>query len=495
MPTGLDPRLIEAPGGGLVRNADPRHVQDRQWSNGRNIRFPTGGTRVRKTDGFSRMEDSGAPMEPLRAIWWYVPTSGEGAQLVRIGVTGAWAGSGETLTRIATFTQRSLHDVITIDQFLDSLIWTDGIEVWEWNGAEEATPLADTSPGAPVSGLAPVGALVEIHKERVLLGRLPNQPWMLSYSYPRNVHDWTTEGAGDQDFLEDSTGLTAIKVLGDHAIIHKPNRLYRFISVGPPDIYVAEGIPGDDGALSARSPISVGSYQYYLGRHNFYRLGSFSEAIGDSVWPDVADAIDWPRAHLAYAYRRLEFDEVCWKIPTRGSDQPNLTAVFNDRDQTWTLTDHDRGTCFAEMPPPGTSEGQDPGETHRPPVLSAFGTASGLIQIYGGTDADGVPVYSWVESRHFTDGLIPVKVLAAPIYATGTGNLNVTVRAAMDPRMPMPPWKPPRQLPLDPQRYRPWVDVREYGRLWQVRLESNQMGDDWEVAAYGAAVIPGGFAR
>lgn len=488
MPTALDPHFIEAPGGGIIRNADPRHVPDRSWANGRNVRFPTGGTRVRKTDGYSRIEDPGGPTEPLRAIWWYVPPSGENPQLVRIGLTGAWVGSGDTLVRIATFPTRTLNDVVTLDQHKEMLIWSDGIEVYGWNGADDAFVIVVDAAQGP-------GALVEIHKSRVLVGRFPNQPWRLSYSMPDDPLDWTGDIAGDQFFLEDSTGLTAVKVLGDHAIIHKPNRLYRFISVGPPEIYIVEGIPADDGSVSARSPISIGSYQYYCGRTNFYRLGSFSEPIGDAIWPEISDAIDWPRAHLIYAYRRLEHDEVCWKIPARGSAQPNLTAVYNYRDQTWSLTDHDPGMCFTELPPPGPDAGQATNEENLRPVRGAFGQASGLIQVYGGHDADGVPIYPWVESRHFNDGLLPTKILVVPVYATGTGTLRITVRAAMDPRTPMPPWKPPRELPLDPARYRPWVDVREYGRIWQVRMESNALGDDWEVAAYGAANIPGGYAR
>jgi hypothetical protein len=483
MPSAIDPRIVEGPGGGLVRNADPRHVPDRAWTNGRNIRFPTGGTRVRKVDGYVRMDDPGAPAEALRAIWWYVPPSGQDPVLVRIGLTGAWAGSGDTLTQIAAFTPRTLDDIVTLDQYRETLVWSDGIETYAWPGQDEAAVIAD----------APPGALVEIHKEHVLLARLTNQPWRVSYSAVGAPDDWTGDTAGDQDFLEDSTGITAVKVLGDHAIIHKPNRIYRMIFVGPPDQYITEGVPADDGAIAARAPISIGSYQFYQGRTNFYRLGSFAEPIGDAIWPEVSDAIDWTRAHLIYAYRRLEWDEICWKIPARGAAQPNLTAIYNFRELTWSLTDHDPGLCFTELPPVSPQPPVlDPKVS---PVQSAFGQVNGRIQLYGGPDADGTPIFAWVESRHFTDGLLPAKILAVPLFAKGTGVLRVSVRAGMDPRQPMPPWPGIRELPLDSPRYRPWVDVREYGRLWQVRLESNQLGDEWEVSAYGAAVISGGYAR
>ena len=58
-------------------------------------------------------------------------------------------------------------------------------------------------------------------------------------------------------------------MLGDHAIVHKPNRLYRMVRLDPPDYYLFEGIPADDGSISARGPISIGSYQMYPGRTAF----------------------------------------------------------------------------------------------------------------------------------------------------------------------------------------------------------------------------------
>jgi hypothetical protein len=286
-----------------------------------------------------------------------------------------------------------------------------------------------------------------------------------------------------------------MKVLGDHVIVHKPNRLYRVIFVGPPDNYIVEGIPADDGAVSARSPISIGAYQYYMGRTNFYRLASFSEPIGDRIWPAVENHIDWEQAHLIYAYRRLEHDEVCWKIPTQFSTQPDLTVVFNFRDQTWSLTDHDPGLCFSEVPSAKLPPLPVLGPILPPPVRGVFGQVNGDLQVYGGVNAGEEPIHAWVESRHFTDGLVPVKVLAAPVFATGFGTLQVTVRAAMEARQPMPEWGAPQPLILNPSQTRPWVDVRHYGRLWQVRLESEAIDTAWEVSAYGAAVIPGDYAR
>jgi hypothetical protein len=59
----------------------------------------------------------------------------------------------------------------------------------------------------------------------------------------------------------------------------------------------------------------------------------------------------------------------------------------------------------------------------------------------------------------------------------------------------MPPWPPAQPLALVAGQTRPWVDVRQYGRVWQVRFETRNLEDSWEIPAYGAAVIPGGYAR
>jgi hypothetical protein len=483
MPTAIEPRLVEGPGAGLVRNVDPRHVPDQAWSNGRNIRFPSGGARVKSTDGYQRIEAFQPPV-PVVVVWWYVPLIGH-PTLVTITTEGAWAGLGAERDALMTYeTPRTVDTIVTVDQYKEHLIWADGQHVWTWPGTGAVVPLAG----------APVGHIVEIHKEHVLVANLTSplvQPWRVAFSTLENPFDWTSDSAGDRDFAEDATPITAAKVLGDHVIIHKPNRLARMIFVGPPEQYLVEGIPADDGALTARAAISIGSYQFYMGRTNFYRLAAFSEAIGDRIWPEVQASIDWPRAHLTYAYRRLEWDEVAWKIPTRGAAQPDLTVIFNFRDQTWSLTDHDPGLCFAEVP---TEAVPVPSLTPSA-VTGVFGTVDGQVHAYGGPNAAGTSIHAWVESRHFTDGLTPAKILAVPCFATGTGTLQVSLRAAMDPRQPMPAWPPAQPLALAPVQTRPWVDVRQYGRLWQIRFETQNLEDSWEIPAYGAAVIPGGYAR
>jgi hypothetical protein len=492
MPTAAQVALIEGPGGGVIGHRDPRHVPDQAWSNGRNVRFPTGGSRIRKTDGYTRY-DSTTPPEPIRALWhYYSPV--QTAAMMRITTTRVLLGGGTAIQDIthAAAPDCTIDDVVTIGQYKNEVFWADGkTKVMTWVGAAIAGP-------AFPDGI-PNGKLIEIHKDRLLLGNITEpggeatgpQPWKLAYSDVGHPRDMTADLAGDIDFLEDNDPIIAVKVLGDAVIVHKPKRLYRLIAVGGPDPYQIEQIPADDGAIAARAAISIGSFQFFMGRANLYRLASFTEPIGDAVWPEIEKNADWSQVHRIYAYRRQEYDEVCWKIPQLGGT--DLSVAFNYRDQSWTLTDHDPGTCYLELPqvpwirPAAVSS--------LPPVVGVFGQLTGHIQAYDTVNADGMPIHAWAESKHFQAGLIPAKVLAVACYASGTGHLAVSCRAAMEPRQPMPAWKPGPVLALTPPQTRPWVDVREYGRLWQVRLDSSALDDDWEVSAYSPAVIPGGYAR
>jgi hypothetical protein len=492
MPTAAQVALIEGPGGGVIGHRDPRHVPDQAWTNARNVRFPTGGSRIRKTDGYTRYDNT-TPAEPLRALWhYYSPVQTE--TFMRMTTTRVLLGRGSAVEDIthSAAPDCTIDDVVTIGQYRNEVFWADGkTKVMTWVGQALAGP-------AFPDGL-PNGKLIEIHKNRLLLGNLTEpggeatgpQPWRLAYSDVDHPRDMTSDLAGDIDFVEDNDALSAVKVLGDVVIVHKPKRLYRLIAIGPPDNYQIEQIPSDDGAISARAAISIGSFQFFMGRANFYRLASFTEPIGDAVWPEIEKQTDWSKVHRIYAYRRQEYDEVCWKIPQLGGG--DLSVAFNYRDQSWTFTDHDPGTCYAEFP-------QVPwfgaaAVAHLPMNVGVFGQMSGHIQAYDTVNADGAPIYAWAESKHFQAGLNPAKILAVACYASGAGRLAVSCRAAMEVRQPMPAWEPGQVLSLTPSQTRPWVDVREYGRLWQVRLESSALDDDWEVAAYGPAVIPGGYAR
>lgn len=506
--SSLRPKLIENPGRGLVRSVGLRQVPDQAWTNGRNVRFDRLGTVVRKVDGYTPYDTTPGD-EAIRLLFRYAVPSGESI-LIRVGLTKAWRDAGITRTQLVTGLIGSVNAVVTAAQFEDQLIWTD-----------QADPVKQWTPTGGVVNLpggAPKAAIVLVHKGHVVLLDVVDQgvrkPWRAAYSAVGNSGDWTSITSGDLDFLEESGGITAAGVLGESIIVHKERSLARMLFVGDPDNYGQEPISGDDGAISRRSPVRVGSFQFYMGHNNFYRLGAFPEAIGDDIWPEVISLLDLAQKHLVFGYHRPEWKEVHWRLPIVGSNQPGLTVMYNYRDQTWSLADHDPGLCFMDLPSLATDT-WDSGESALWDVsqdipwdygtytqtgpLNLFGQINGMVQQYGGVNAAGAPISWYLESKVFEGGdpLRMSRLLNVILRASGTGAILVRTRRWMDDRQtPTPPaFGTARSFSLSASR-KPWVDVRTpLGRLHQVRFEGAGLDEDFLMEAWGPAIIPTGSWR
>lgn len=501
----IKPKFIEGPGLGIVRSVPARDVPDRAWVNARNVRFDDRGRRARKIDGFTRYDTTPAN-EPVRLLWEYVTPTGE-TILVRVGTTKAWRDAGVSRAEIASGLHGDAGAVVTAAQHADQLLWTDQIDpIKRWTPSTGTTDL----PGALVRA-----AIVLSHKAHLVLFDLVDtgvrQPFRAAYSAPWDPAagdpDFSAPQAGDLDFLETKGGILAAAVAGESIIVHKRRSMARMIFVGDPDNYTQEPIPSDDGACSRRSPVPVGAFQFYMGHENFYRLGAFPEPIGDAIWPEVFQVLDQAQRHRVFGYHRPEFREIHWKFPTVGATQPSMTAIYNYRDETWALSDHDPALCHVEYPSliadtwaDGESNPWDASQDipwdyaqySQSAPLALFGQQDGSLQQYGGKNANGVPIAWFLESKVFQagPGFETARFLNVVLRAKGQGTLRVRTRAWMDERQdPLPAYPTPgATFPLAGTT-KPWVDVRHFGRLFQARLEGDGLDEDFELIGWGPAGI------
>jgi hypothetical protein len=498
--------MVEGPGLGIIKDLEPRHVPVRGWSDARNCRFYRNGTRARKVDGYSRY-DTTPGNEPVRLLFHYLTPSNTDI-LVRVGTTGAWIEAGAARQQIATGLTGTAGAPVVADQHQSTLVWTDGIDpVKKYVGSGLATDLA---------GLTGIRAkILVLHKSHLLLFNIVDhgipKPWRMLYSAPGNIEDYTADTAGDLDFLDIPGEITAAKGLGDNVIVHQANGLHRLAFIGGDDQYIQEPLPGEDGAISRRAIVRKGAYHYFMGHHNFYRLGAAPETIGNRIWPailhelGVTEMLDFGNRHLIFAYPRHDWEEIHWKLPRPGAAQPDLTVMLNLKDGSWALADHDPATCFAQYPPLLTDTwdlGEDAPIDQSADIpwdyaaysaatpLNLFGQASGHVQQYGGRNADGAPISAYLESRLFAaeDGLTPHRLFEVPILAQGVGTLRVQVRTKMSVGGPDPAYPAARLFPLDGS-VKPWVDIRPpVGRYYQIKLSQTGLDEDFDLEAYGVGV-------
>jgi hypothetical protein len=501
----LKPKIVEGPGQGIIRSVPPRNIPERAWANARNVRFDSLGQRVRKIDGYTQY-DTTPGNEPVRWLFEYHQTNSD-TILVRVGTTKAWRDAGTDRAEIASGLGGLATTIVTGTQHADQLLWTDQIApIQRW------TP--DMGSASALSAGIPLAAIIVSHKAHLVLfdvvDRGIRQPFRATYSEPWDPQagspNFISAAAGDLDFLDEPGGITAAGLLGESIIVHKRRSLARMIFVGEPDNYVQEPIPAEDGACSRRAIVPVGAFQFYQGHENYYRLGAFPEPIGDAIWPEVVALMDQSKLSQVHAYHRPEFTEIHWKVPMVGATQPNLTVIYNYRDQTWTLSDHDPGLCAVEYPPAaddtwagGESAAWD--SSHDIPwdypqfsqgaLLGLFGQVNGNIQQYGGVNADGAAIAWYLESKVFS-GATSFQLsdlLNVLVRATGQGTMLVRHRSWMDDRQPVPAFAAGAGFPLG-SGTKPWVDVRGSGRWHQIRLEGSGLDEDFLLEAWGPGLIP-----
>lgn len=514
--SSIVPRWTEGPGQGIDRSVDPRHIADRAWATARNVRFFKQGTRARKIDGFF-LHDTTPGNEPVRLLWHYVGTSG-GEILVRVGTTKAWSGVGAGRVEIASGLAGSASLPIVADQFKDLLLWTDGedrVKVYAGGGAGSVVDLAGFTNFR--------SKIVVAHKQHAVHFNTKEgaveTPWRAVYSAVGVPTDYTSDTAGDLDFLESRGGITAAQVLGDVIIVHKGDvpdgTIHRMTFVGSPDEYVQDPIPADDAAISRRACQRWGAFQYFMGGRNFYRLGAFPEPIGDKIWPEIMDELgltsllDYAQRHMIFSYRRPEWQEIHWAIPQLGAAQPNLIVIYNVRDNTWSIADHAPGLSH-KLYPATVEDSWDGGVSapieSSPDIpwdyvaytqalpLALFGQVDGSVMQSGGNNANGVAISAFLESKRFSEELTPIRINEIRLLATGVGHLTCRLRAWMHAAGTPPAYDAGASYDLATGEL-PWVDALGYGRAWQVRFEQAELDSDFEIAAFGPGVIMGGGIR
>lgn len=476
---GLVTRMVDSPGLGILRThgATPRDVPERAWVDGRNVRFTRLKTRVRKLDGYTQVDTT--PDDETTRLLWRHHALDDTETLVRVGTARVWTGLAGDRVQVGSGLTGSATDVISAAQYKDRLVWTDGddpVMTWQPSGVSQ-----------PLGGLGSTRAkIVVAHRNHILLFNVTDdagrKPWRAMWSGLDTPDVWTSDTAGDLDFLESPGGITAAGVLGEVVIVHRQHGVHRMAFVGTSEVaYTQDPIPGHDGAVGPNAWINLDLFQYYKGAENFYRLGAYPEKIGDPIIDEVRAQLDPTRDYLTIASYRPEWDEIHWRMCRVGDSQPTFAVIYNVRDQTWSLANYAPATAVEQHPNPGGS-----------PTSPRFGDLAGRLYQYGGTAANGVPFTAYVESTVYTAGLRPHRLLRVPVIATGAGTLQVRTRSWMDDRQPggVPAFVPGAPFPLA-NSTKPWVDVRGYGRRHQVRFESTGLTDDWELEAYGLGELPG----
>lgn len=230
--------------------------------------------------------------------------AGTAAQLYRYQASG-WTSVGSGYSASAQIGWR-------FAQWGDLIIATNGVDL------PRALDMTAGSPSfAALSGTPPIGELIAIVRDFVVLGRADNDPKRVQWSENDDAEGWTV-GTNEADFQIMPTGgeVTALSG-GEYGLVFQDRRISRMSYIGGDAIFQFDEISANIGCIAAGSLAKIGNLHFFLSHQGFAVCdGSGVRAIGDekvnrtvlgeidrSYLPQMSVAVD-PRKSL-----------VIWAIP------------------------------------------------------------------------------------------------------------------------------------------------------------------------------------
>jgi len=196
----------------------------------------------------------------------------------------------------------------------------------------------DDIAGAPAASILVTssGFVMALNVSGDPLGDAPDG-WWCSGIYDHE--HWTPSVAAQcaNGRLVDTPGpITGGKALGEGVVAYKASSMYLGRYVGPPLVWTWQLVPGEIGAASNESIVSIGTRHFFIGPDDFYEFDgtvprSMNAPVREWFFKNLSDAT----RHLVFSAVDLPRDLVYWYFCTEGSTVPNTALVYNFRTQRW----------------------------------------------------------------------------------------------------------------------------------------------------------------
>ena len=327
-------------------------------------------------------------------------------------------------------------------------------------------------------------------------------PMFIRWSDQESVVDWTpspTNQAGSIRLSHGSTILAAVQARQE-IVVFTDSTIYSLQYQGPPVVWGSQ-LLGDNISLQGPNAVAIASgVVYWMGVDKFYKYDGRVQTLRCDVREYIFSNINTEQNLQVFASTSEGFNEVWWFYCTAGSNTINRYAVYNYGEDIWYY-----GTNL------GRTAWNDSG-LRSYPVAATY--SNNLVYQEFGVDDDEsgtpAPITSYIESSQFDidDGhnfgfiwrVLPdvtfrnssaavtpqVTLTLTPFQNSGTGanvptstagtNTASVVRTSV--------------APID--EFTGQVYMRVRGRQITFRIESNNLGTQWQLGAPRIDIKPDG---
>lgn len=328
-------------GGGVNKDLMPEELPENVWTACQNMRFRSGF--AQRFGGIANIFDA-----PTVTPYYVAPYSTQTTRyIVHAGTGKVFVDDGTTRTDITpasdfTGTQDDRWNGGALNGVL---LMNNGVDVphyWAGNVANNLAPLTGWDSNWRCKVLKPFknyAIAINITKSGTAY------PSMVKWSdeaVPGAVpSSWDSTNpalnAGEQDLGETPDVLVDALQLGDQMILYKERSMYSMSLIGSPFIFRFQRLPGDDGILSRGCVTNTPKGHVVLTSNDVViHQGQGATSIADSrVRSFIFDNLNKTVSERAFVCTNPPTNEVLICFPSTESENCDLAAVWNWRDDTW----------------------------------------------------------------------------------------------------------------------------------------------------------------
>jgi len=377
----------------------------------------------------------------------------------------------------------------SINNWGEDLILTqkDG-STYEWDTSlgmsnNRATVVANAPTNSTLSIISTETRHVVCMGTETAIGNTASQDKMfIRWSDQENYNFWTpnvTNSAGSQRIAGGSEIRCARPAKGS-MLIWTDTTMQSMSFIGPPFIFGFRQLGNDCGAVGLNSAIVVDDVAYWMSDGQFFRYAGSVQEIPCPILNHVFENINKTQYPQVYAAQNSNFSEVIWYYCSSAANQNDRYVIYNYLENSW---------CFGNM---SRSTYQDNGVELNPLAteyfpnsnVSSITTINGVTQgrsiIYAqesGVDADGAALPAYIQSGDgdIADGetfSFINKVI--PDFQNQTGNTVITLNVKDYPNDTATVGET-----LTVNNTTRFVNTRIRGRQSNIKIENNNIGDNW----------------
>ena len=290
--------------------------------------------------------------------------------------------------------------------------------------------------------------------------------------------DWTStdeNDAGSKRLDIGSRLITAVRSR-DQALVLTDRAAYGQSYVAGDLVFDFRPLGESMKPVSRHSGVDVNGVIYFMGEDDFYIYDGTLRVMECEIATYVFKDINRSAQSKVHARVNREFTEIWWSYPAVGSSENNRTAIFNYKDNLWYISTIPR-EC-----------GLDRNRRYGVPVAFRNGQ---MFLHETGVNADSAPLTAFLESFEAEideggNGYGLVNALI-PDFKRLTGSIDMNLFGRNYPASAQVNSAVRNVLPATER-----VDIRFRKRQMGLRVESNDLGDDWRMGKWRVKVTPHG---